>query len=1171
MAGITTIVPHDRAIMMASRFIHYFYPAGLFFWFAASQAVSLCTLANLRAPSRKARRSLFVWMQLLLLVSYTIEACLLISRSLVQKGWWSPQDNVTYLLSSIIVWGVIEVALVDTRNPVWYPYYGAWSFAFCTELGLLIVSAKCSDTSVIFESLKLGVQLCRFLAIAVMPVLVWTLRAKDPQPSDKDEESTGLLSGEPENNASYGAIDSDSETGAEAQAMRKKLEKSGNWWTYTKSFARGVNVMVPHQLGVVTNALSKGGFAGQVESYRLTDLGPAPWLEIFLFALYRWLDSASGISALQTYLWMPVEQYSYRSITTAAYNHVMSLSYDFHSNKKTGELWMSISQGRSINGLIDIVLFAILPMFADLFIAFTYFFVLFNSYMAMIVAVVSIVYLWATAKLSAMRSQIRRDLNQTARNETTIMVETVSSWTTVSYFNRVPYEQNRYHEAIRKYQGAEWRWQIGISMINVVQSLIFTVGLLAASFLAVYEVTQGKAPVGSFVSLLSYWAQLSRPLMFFANLFRRIQNQMLDTERMLELFLTKPSVTDRPDALELEKVDGAISFNNVGFSYDTRKPILKDLSFSAPPGSTVALVGETGGGKTTCLKLLFRFYDVETGSITVDGHDIRDLKVSSLRDFMGVVPQDPKLFNDTIISNIKYANFDVTDEDVYEACRAASIHDKIMSFPDGYLSKVGEHGIRLSGGELQRVAIARAILRKPKIILLDEATSMVDMETERQIQSALQRLSKGRTVIVVAHRLSTIMNADLILVIGDGTVVEKGNHQELMAKKGKYSKLWSKQLKNETPKPKPDGNPLESLIQDNSNKTLGECGDTLVPKKQSDLAIGSTQPHLQTGDDSQQIVTFSLPNRSSSITQIQKHALMNPRLTIPQQSILKGLDVFQGPTQSSAGKPACVLKPDAMEFIPKTTASSKNSTSSKKELKSHHIDNSPVDNDPSRIFTGQTSLTSEIRPDSAANKTISNRTGSEGQDMTEYQAVEKRRRHRTRRRTSSESQQASEQTNANNDLENSSTEGLPTATKMPPRTVEISTGPEPNSEIDGNSSGRNPRRRFQSLSKINKVESENEDPNPAKLKGIESSSKRQGNIYRSKSFKGQRPRLNFNEEDMHDQNLKDGNPSTKVGNSTSVTGSEASRAKNSGNNSKGSWRKGKAPKNKDTGSSTTSS
>jgi len=301
--------------------------------------------------------------------------------------------------------------------------------------------------------------------------------------------------------------------------------------------------------------------------------------------------------------------------------------------------------------------------------------------------------------------------------------------------------------------------------------------------------------VGTFVNLVTYWAVFAQPLNYLSYMYSTLTSMFIDAERMLQVLQIKPAVAEAPNAPDLKLTAGKVDFEGVNFCYDPRKQTLEDVNFSASPGSTVALCGETGSGKSTTLKLLFRFYDVTGGAIKIDGQDIRDVTLSSLRRSIGVVPQDPALFNESIMANLKYARLDATDEEVHEACKAAAIHDKIMTFPDGYESKVGERGIKLSGGELQRVAIARVLIMNPRIVLLDEATSAVDSATEELIQEAFKRLSAGRTVFVIAHRLSTICEADLILCMDNGRIIERGKHADLLMLNGKYNELWSKQTK----------------------------------------------------------------------------------------------------------------------------------------------------------------------------------------------------------------------------------------------------------------------------------------------------------------------------------------------------------------------------------------
>jgi ABC-type transport system involved in Fe-S cluster assembly fused permease/ATPase subunit len=369
------------------------------------------------------------------------------------------------------------------------------------------------------------------------------------------------------------------------------------------------------------------------------------------------------------------------------------------------------------------------------------------------------------------------------------------SYETVKYFNAEAYEFNRYREAVNKFQRAEYKVLFSLNLMNISQNMVFMLGLLVTCFIAAYQVTSGQMKVGKFVTLITYMGQLQSPLNFFGTFYRMIQSAMINSERMLELFKEQPTVVDKEGAANLASCEGDLRFNDVHFSYDNRKPALQGLDFQCPPGTTTAFVGESGGGKSTVFRLLYRFYNITSGSIQVDGHDVEDLTIDSVRRHIGVVPQDTVLFNESLMYNLKYANPEATDEQVYDACRAASIHDKILTFPDKYETKVGERGLRLSGGEKQRVAIARTILKNPRIIMLDEATAALDTETEQHIQEAFTTLAKGRTMLIIAHRLSTITHADQILVLHKGKVAERGTHEELLEKNGHYAAMWKKQIR----------------------------------------------------------------------------------------------------------------------------------------------------------------------------------------------------------------------------------------------------------------------------------------------------------------------------------------------------------------------------------------
>ncbi|KAL2181557.1 ABC transporter-like protein [Thermothelomyces heterothallicus CBS 202.75] len=550
---------------------------------------------------------------------------------------------------------------------------------------------------------------------------------------------------------------------------------------------RVVNILVPAQLGVLTDTFKKQGI-------------DRVWLELGLLILYKLLQGPSGLlGSIRSILWIPVSQHTYRALTTAAFEHVHSLSLDFHLGKRTGEVLSALNKGASINQFLEQVTFQVVPMLVDLLVAIIYFYIRFGSIYALFVSIITFYYLYLTIRMAATRADQRREMVNADREEEAVKNDSIMSYETVKYFNAERREFDRYGEAIKKFQEAEAKVTYGISHMNICQSVVFMCGLLVALLTCGYQVSRGDRTVGDFVLLVTYLNQLQGPLNFFGTFYRTVQSAMISGERLLELFKIQPTVVDKPGVGPLRECTGHIKWNNVGFSYDKRRPALRDLSFECKPGTTTAFVGESGGGKSTIFRLMFRYYNCHEGSIEVDGHDVKDVTIDSVRRFIGVVPQDTILFNETLMYNLKYANPNATDEEVFDACRAAAIHDRIMSFPDGYLTKVGERGLRLSGGEKQRVAIARTILKNPRIIMLDEATSALDGETEQKIQSKLisGKFGQDRTLLIIAHRLSTITHADQIIVLHAGTVVERGTHQELLALNGRYAAMWEKHCRAE--------------------------------------------------------------------------------------------------------------------------------------------------------------------------------------------------------------------------------------------------------------------------------------------------------------------------------------------------------------------------------------
>jgi ATP-binding cassette, subfamily B, vacuolar membrane transporter HMT1/ACLQ len=505
---------------------------------------------------------------------------------------------------------------------------------------------------------------------------------------------------------------------------------------------RVVNIMVPFQVGVVTDILESSE-----ESRRM------PWAALLLLIGYKLLQGDSGaLGSLRTILWIPVSQHTYRSLITAAFQHVHSLSLDFHLKKRTGEIQSALNKGGAINQFLEQITFQVLPMILDLFVAIAFFYIKFNAMYALLVGIITFFYLHLTIRMAATRAQQRREMTNADRDEEAMKNESIVCYETIKYFNAEQYEFRKYGDAIEKFQVAEAQVTLGTSYMNICQSLVFLLGILVAMLLGAYEVTMGKRTVGDFILLITYLQQLQGPLNFFGTFYRTVQQAMISGERLLELFKYQPSVVDEPRVQELVKPTGRVRFDSVGFHYDERKPALHNLSFECIPGTTTAFVGESGGGKSTIFRLMFRYYNPSHGRLEFDGKDVRELSIDSVRRAIGVVPQDTTLFNETIMYNLKYAHPNATDEQVYEACRAAAIHDRIMDFPDKYDTMVGERGLRLSGGEKQRVAIARTILKNPKIIMLDEATSALDGETESHIQSSMTNndWGKDRTLLVIA-------------------------------------------------------------------------------------------------------------------------------------------------------------------------------------------------------------------------------------------------------------------------------------------------------------------------------------------------------------------------------------------------------------------------------------
>ncbi|PGH09255.1 hypothetical protein GX51_00697 [Blastomyces parvus] len=792
----------------------------------------------------------FKWLSVGVLLTFVADGAITMTHVIVDRQihWWCGQSRVIYIVFSFFAYTVILISLADTTPSPTYAQLLPWTLAIPLELIILggclalytsphhepivgnPIGGPLMNTMTSWETVEIIIAVVRvfvLLGIVVFYTLIstgWERRRRQDTArfaSREASETTRLLNGHATgmNGDGYGSSppnrkhDPDLKP-AEDAWVRPTTVPSTSWWEYISGYSLFfpylwpsksprlqltvvacfflviiqlvINVLVPIQIGTITNVLS--GETGE-EFY-------IPWRGICLYVFFRWLQGSQGlIGSLRSFLWIPVGQYSYMELSTAAFEHVHSLSLDFHLGKKTGEVLSALSKGNSINTFLEQFTFQVIPMLIDLCVAVGYFWIVFDVYYALVVAIVTFIYLYVTIRMAQWRAAIRRQMVNASRQEDAVKNDSMVSYETVKYFNAEQYEFGRYRGAVSDFQQAEYHVLFSLTLMNTCQNTVFMLGLLITCFLAAYQVATGEQKVGKFVSLLTYMAQLQGPLNFFGTFFRSIQSAMINSERMLELFREQPTVVDGPNARELPRCNGEIIFEDVRFAYDTRKPALNGLNFHCRPGTTTALVGESGGGKSTVFRLLFRFYNASMGHILIDGHKVESLTIDSVRRHIGVVPQDTVLFNETLMYNLKYANPAATDEEVYAACRAASIHDKILAFPDGYQTKVGERGLRLSGGEKQRVAIARTIIKDPRIILLDEATAALDTETEEHIQGALSTLSKGRTMLVIAHRLSTITTADQILVLHNGQVVECGNHEQLLSLKGRYWSMWRKQIR----------------------------------------------------------------------------------------------------------------------------------------------------------------------------------------------------------------------------------------------------------------------------------------------------------------------------------------------------------------------------------------
>ncbi|GAA5833238.1 hypothetical protein JCM5353_007922 [Sporobolomyces roseus] len=719
---------------------------------------------------------------------------------------------------------------VEGKFPKYYPRL-VTILGFAIDIAVLVIYSKVLVSDKVIHQKQRALPFAH-LSIIAFRILIYTFlllsqtpllyRSAYSTPPGTADERTGLLSSSTPNG--YSAIPTSSASSS-ASPLRSTKPPSNRpddpkslsvltiftrvktlfpyLWP-SKSFSLQVIAVVCFALMIARRYFNVAApiFFGRI----ISDMsnGRAPYANLAIYVTLSFLQDSN--SMLYRFLWLPISQYSELEMSMLAFDTLLNLSLSYHQRRRTGELLRILGRTDAINDFFELLLFDFIPVLVDLPVAVVVLSIRYGATIVAVVTLVSVVYVGASVTLAESRTKLYRSLRDESQFMHQIKTDTLFNFETVKTTTSESFEKRRLKEALKRYQRNYWKVYSAWNSLSLLQNGISAFGLLVCSFILAHRVVTGEMDIGNYVTFISYLNQLYSPLNRIASLYRQTMQSLVDTEQLMTLLNEDKDILDKPNSVELE-IDpdqgqgGDIEFRNVTFSYDGKKDVLKGISFKVEKGQSVALVGSSGGGKSTVMRLLYRFYEATSGGIFVNGHEVRDITQQSLRYNIGLVPQDPVLFNETARYNIAYGGIgrlhkpggEITMEDVIQAAKDSSMHDKIMSFPDQYETRVGERGMRLSGGEKQRVAIARTILKNPPILLLDEATSALDTHNERAIQTRLRELSKGRTTLSIAHRLSTISDCDVIYVLDEGVIAEFGSHNDLLARDGVYAQLWQKQ------------------------------------------------------------------------------------------------------------------------------------------------------------------------------------------------------------------------------------------------------------------------------------------------------------------------------------------------------------------------------------------